>query len=61
VCVLVVSNTSYAVRHLCTQANLRMLIFSGDVDGIVPVVGTRRWVAALRLKARLDSLASTTA
>ncbi|KXZ45430.1 hypothetical protein GPECTOR_55g336 [Gonium pectorale] len=31
-------------------ANLRMLVFSGDVDGIVPVVGTRRWVASLRLK-----------
>ncbi|KAG2491396.1 hypothetical protein HYH03_010187 [Edaphochlamys debaryana] len=34
------------------KANLRMLIFSGDVDGIVPVVGTRRWVASLRLKDR---------
>ncbi|KAG2431440.1 hypothetical protein HXX76_009455 [Chlamydomonas incerta] len=31
-------------------AGLRMLVFSGDVDGIVPVVGTRRWVASLRLK-----------
>ncbi|GIM06742.1 hypothetical protein Vretimale_10995, partial [Volvox reticuliferus] len=34
------------------QANLRILIYSGDVDGIVPVVGTRRWVASLRLKER---------
>lgn len=32
------------------QAGLRMLVYSGDVDGIVPVVGTRRWVASLRLK-----------
>lgn len=29
-----------------------MLVYSGDVDGIVPVVGTRRWVASLRLKVR---------
>ncbi|GLI60132.1 hypothetical protein VaNZ11_002203 [Volvox africanus] len=34
------------------QANLRILIYSGDVDGIVPVVGTRRWVSSLRLKER---------
>ncbi len=29
---------------------LRMLIYSGDVDGIVPVVGTRRWTAGLGLE-----------
>lgn len=29
-----------------------MLVYSGDVDGIVPVVGTRRWVASLRLLER---------
>ncbi|GFR42849.1 hypothetical protein Agub_g3807 [Astrephomene gubernaculifera] len=34
------------------QTDLRMLVYSGDVDGIVPVVGTRRWVASLRLKER---------
>jgi hypothetical protein len=28
---------------------LRILVFSGDVDGILPVVGTRRWVAGLGL------------
>lgn len=28
---------------------LRILIFSGDIDGMVPVVGTRRWVASLGL------------
>ncbi len=38
--------------HARMQANLRMLVYSGDVDGIVPVVGTRRWVASLRLKER---------
>ncbi|EFJ47842.1 hypothetical protein VOLCADRAFT_74841 [Volvox carteri f. nagariensis] len=32
------------------QANLRILVYSGDVDGIVPVVGTRRWVTTLRLQ-----------
>ena len=31
-------------------ASLRILIYSGDVDGIVPVVGTRRWTAGLGLK-----------
>ena len=29
--------------------NLRILIFSGDVDGIVPVMGTRSWLASLQL------------
>ena len=29
--------------------NLRILIFSGDVDGIVPVMGTRQWLASLQL------------
>eukprot|EP00197_Chlamydomonas_leiostraca_P008089 CAMPEP_0202867848 /NCGR_PEP_ID=MMETSP1391-20130828/9657_1 /ASSEMBLY_ACC=CAM_ASM_000867 /TAXON_ID=1034604 /ORGANISM="Chlamydomonas leiostraca, Strain SAG 11-49" /LENGTH=607 /DNA_ID=CAMNT_0049547925 /DNA_START=146 /DNA_END=1969 /DNA_ORIENTATION=- len=29
---------------------LRFLVYSGDVDGIVPVVGTRRWVSGLGLK-----------
>ena len=27
-----------------------MLVYSGDVDAIVPVTGTRRWIAALGLK-----------
>ncbi|MEW5304504.1 MAG: hypothetical protein WDW36_007114 [Sanguina aurantia] len=35
--------------ELIRDGSLRMLVFSGDVDGIVPVVGTRRWVAALGL------------
>ena len=34
------------LRH---QADLDILIFSGDVDGIVPVIGTRRWLASLEL------------
>ena len=28
---------------------LSMLVFSGDVDGIVPVLGTRRWIRSLDL------------
>ena len=28
---------------------LRVLIYSGDVDGCIPHVGTRRWVASLGL------------
>jgi hypothetical protein len=27
--------------------SLRILVFSGDIDAIVPVIGSRRWVAAL--------------
>ncbi|KAL3160668.1 hypothetical protein ABBQ32_010584 [Trebouxia sp. C0010 RCD-2024] len=34
------------LRH---KADLDILIFSGDVDGSVPVMGTRRWVASLQL------------
>ena len=34
------------LRH---EAGLDILIFSGDVDGIVPVIGTRRWLASLQL------------
>lgn len=34
------------LRH---EADLDILIFSGDVDGIVPVIGTRRWLASLEL------------
>lgn len=34
------------LRH---NSNLDILIFSGDVDGIVPVIGTRRWLASLQL------------
>jgi hypothetical protein len=39
-----------SVPTLPLQADLRILVYSGDVDGIVPVVGTRRWVSSLRLK-----------
>eukprot|EP00891_Asterochloris_glomerata_P006219 jgi/Astpho2/6219/e_gw1.00088.45.1_t len=28
---------------------LKILVFSGNVDGVVPVVGTRRWVTSLNL------------
>ena len=31
------------------QSRLSMLVYSGDVDGIVPVIGTRRWIAGLGL------------
>ena len=35
---------------LAAAGTLRILVFSGDVDGILPVVGTRRWVAGLGLR-----------
>jgi serine carboxypeptidase-like clade 2 len=31
------------------KAKLRMLVYSGDVDAIVPVTGTMAWVASLNL------------
>lgn len=37
-------------EELLATASLRILIYSGDVDGIVPVVGTRRWTAGLGLQ-----------
>ncbi len=30
-------------------SGLEMLVYSGDVDAIVPVIGTRRWIATLGL------------
>ena len=30
------------------------MVYSGDVDGIVPVTGTRRWVASLDLPERKE-------
>ena len=37
-------------QELIESEELRILVFSGDVDGILPVVGTRRWVEGLGLK-----------
>ena len=37
------------VYEALLKTNLRMLVFSGDVDAIVPVVGSRRWVTSLGL------------
>ena len=34
------------------HADLEILVFSGDIDGIVPVVGTRTWIASLKLKVK---------
>lgn len=28
---------------------LHILVYSGDVDAIVPIIGTRRWISALNL------------
>lgn len=38
-------------RH---DRELKILIFSGDVDGIVPVMGTRSWLASLQLPVRQE-------
>jgi len=34
-------------QWLLTNTNLRMLVYSGDVDGIVPTTGTRAWMATV--------------
>lgn len=35
------------------DAGLRIMIYSGDVDGIVPTTGTRMWVEGLGLPVRV--------
>ncbi|KAG1658633.1 hypothetical protein FOA52_007567 [Chlamydomonas sp. UWO 241] len=37
-------------EELIRGGGLRITIFSGDVDGMVPLAGTRRWTAGLGLK-----------
>jgi len=34
---------------LFNNSKIRMLVYSGDIDGIVPVTGTRKWLAAMNL------------
>jgi len=36
-------------QWLLTNSTIRMLVYSGDIDGIVPVTGTRTWLAALNM------------
>jgi len=36
-------------QWLLTNSNIRMLVYSGDVDGIVPITGTRSWMAYMNM------------
>ncbi|GAX79635.1 hypothetical protein CEUSTIGMA_g7076.t1 [Chlamydomonas eustigma] len=45
----VLSSMLPVYKQLVETGILRILVFSGDVDRIVPVVGTRRWVSGLGL------------
>ncbi|EFN56433.1 hypothetical protein CHLNCDRAFT_22188 [Chlorella variabilis] len=36
-------------RRLLDEEDIKILVYSGDVDAIVPVIGTRRWIASLDL------------
>lgn len=36
-------------QWLLTNSQIRMLVYTGDVDGIVPVTGTRSWIASMNL------------
>lgn len=29
--------------------HIKIVVYSGDVDGIVPVLGSRRWIESLKL------------
>jgi len=42
---LVASSTQLPVPIAPAAGTLRLLVYSGDIDGIVPVTGSRRWVA----------------
>lgn len=35
--------------HIHAHTALKIWVFSGDVDGIVPVLGSRRWIESLHL------------
>ena len=35
--------------------NLKILVYSGDVDAIVPTVGTRAWLSKLSLKEQIPT------
>jgi len=37
-------------RTLLQMNKLKMLVFSGDIDGIVPVTGSRAWLGSMKLK-----------
>jgi len=35
-------------QYFVSQTNLKILVYSGDVDAIVPYPGTRQWIAELK-------------
>ena len=37
------------VYHRLMRSKLKILVYSGDVDAIVPLTGTRRWIKRLGL------------
>jgi len=36
-------------QWLLTNSNIRMLVYSGDIDGIVPTTGTKLWLAYMNM------------
>ena len=36
------------------EAGLRIMIYSGDVDGSVPFIGTRKWIKLLNMEMKQD-------
>lgn len=52
-CSMLAGVSTYDIHTIClcvfVLAGLKLWVFSGDVDGIVPVLGSRRWVEGLGL------------
>ncbi len=50
------ANASYWLYPILIKENLRIWIYSGDVDANVPITGTLRWLDLLREEAGLPVL-----
>lgn len=50
------SNASYWLYPILIKENLRIWVYSGDVDANVPITGTLRWLDMLREEAGLPVL-----
>jgi len=46
----ILSSVIPVYEKLLDSGSLDMLIYSGDIDAIVPVIGTRNWIRSLKLK-----------
>eukprot|EP00897_Mesotaenium_endlicherianum_P008948 jgi/Mesen1/8081/ME000434S07329 len=49
-----VESTVLGLYAYLLRAGIRIWVYSGDVDGVVPVAGTRKWIAKLRREGHLS-------